>query len=153
MSGRASLVGFGDAPATMAHFSIRIDDRSGELADWSMTPNIVTHVFPGGFPSRSEIEVIGFEPSVVTWRLWLASRADYHRLLAQIGKTGNLTVLAGRQSHLGVYHEVHGVAYEDLPYTTLMNLSNQRFFIDGDCEVEATWQRQIDPATALGVPS
>lgn len=155
MADYAPRVGFGPPldPLRTAYFGILMPDTSDAIPDWSAPANIATHVFPGAFPPRMEIEVISFAPSVVTWRLALDSRADYHKLLALLGKTAILTVLAGLQSHLGTFHQDLGLGYMELPQTTLMELSNQAFYVGGDVEVDATFLRQVDPETAMAVPT
>ena len=145
---------FGTPATGEAWFDLRVEGRAAKLADWTTPLIAATHVIPFATVPVSSVEVIAFGPSTVSWRLWLASREDYRKLRAKLGSTDELMVLANLQSQ-GDSQQDAGVLYDVLPQTTLMALDNAEFEIDdcGGCEVTATFQRQIDPATGLAVPS
>lgn len=154
MSERATFVGFGDpaVPTTMAWFRIVVDRNDGSVPDWvGSEPNIDIQVIPGSFPPVVETELISFGPATVTWRLAFDGRDDLRKMRAKLGTVGTLSIIAGIQSHIGVYRGIHGRGYEHLPETLLMAVDNVAVDIEGRVEADATFLRVIDPATGLAV--
>src|SRR5690554_5961200 len=83
------------------HFAIGLDTRfGGMLPDWEMRSNIQSYVVPGSNPPIVVNDLVNHEASTVTWRLRLASLADYRKLLTMRGQVGRLYVMAGLQSHI-----------------------------------------------------
>lgn len=145
---RFQVDGIGDVA-----FSIRVDGRDdGQLPDWSMPSTIVTHVVPGSHPPIVVNDLINHDPSEVTWRLHLPTRADYRRLMTMRGMSGTLTLLGGLQSHDGTAQTVAGASYEQLPNTTLLATDRGVRLVGGAIEVDATFQRVFDPTTAFVSP-
>lgn len=127
--------------------------RVDSLAGWSAQPNIIVTTIPGSNPPITEVEVVWPQGhSTVTWRIDLASIADYRALLAKVATVDILGVTDNIQSHAGNTIEGGGQLTVDLPNTLLMGLSNEAMQVDGRMEVDATFLRQLDPVTGLSVP-
>lgn len=145
---RFRVAGIGDVS-----FMIRAENvDGGQLTDWSMPSNIVTHVVPGSFPPIVINDLINHGPSTASWRVRLPTRADYRRLLLMRGQVGELVILRGLQGHDGTAATVDGVDYERLPNTTLLEVGRAYQIVDQEYEAEVTFQRVFDPATAYLTP-
>lgn len=151
MTWRAHHVGFGDPATPEAKVYFRLLRPGSELANWSTEENIQVHVIPGAFPPIVEIEVVSSGPSTVTWRLAFDTREELGRLAAFKGRSLTLTLINGVQSHVGRYEDIHGRAYEHLPHTILMALTNETTPVGGPYEVDATFLRALDPETGQAV--
>jgi len=155
MTNHAPRVGFGNPadPLTMVWFGILMDERDDAIADWEGSePNIAITIIPGSFPPVVEKELISFGQATVTWRLDFDSRADLQKFRAKLGTEATLSIIAGIQSHIGTYREIHGQGYEELPYTTLMRVDRVAAYVDGSAEADATFLRVINPETGEAVP-
>lgn len=142
---------FGTIATGIARFWVYVDQTNGNLPNWSSTPNIRTFTIAGSFPPRSEMQLVSFGPSTVTWKLECATRVDYMALLAKLGASDTLTVLANTQTHPGVYEDIVGVGFDHLTGTTLIALGNEQVGVEGEVQLDATFQRHIDPRTGLVV--
>ena len=69
-----------------------------------------------------------------------------------ITSEATLTIVAGIQNLPATHHDIDGVAYEELPQTTLLDLANPLIEVSGGVEVDATFQRTVDPATLAVTP-
>lgn len=128
-------------------FRIMRDARSGVYRDWDgMEPIYADEHIP--YSNHTVSELIGFTPAIVTWRLMM-DRDAYHALLARLGTTGTLTVLAGFQSLKGTQYPTGqpGRVYEQLDHVRLRAMPSREFHVGGDVEVEATFERAVDPVT------
>lgn len=145
---RFRVAGIGDVS-----FMIRAENTDGgQLTDWSMPSNIVTHVVPGSFPPVVVNDLISHGPSTASWRVRIPTRADYRRLLLMRGQVGELVVLGGLQGHDGTAATIDNVQYERLPDTTLLDVGRAVQIVDQEYEAEVTFQRVFDPATAFVSP-
>ncbi len=131
-------------------FDIQADTQSGVYTDWGgIEPIYAEQQVP--FSNQVVRELIGFSPAIVTWRLQFACRHQYYALLARLGTTGTLTVLADYQSLKGtqITRGNPATVYEQLDQVLLRALPVRELHPDGYTEVEATWQRSVDPVTRL----
>lgn len=142
---------FGTTTTGVVWFGVRADEGSRPPAWSSPQLNARTFVIPGAFPPRSETQIVSVGPSTLRWRLYFPTLDDFHSMMAKLGTTDTLTVLANVQSHKGTYREIHGTGYVDLPDTLLLALDANAPEIDGQIEATATFQRHIDPETGLVV--
>ncbi len=145
------MYSFGTVESGTVSFEIVADGWG--IDDWSLPMNIVKTSIPGASPPITEVEVVLTGPSVVTWRLHLDSRADYQALRAKLGTVDTLSIARDLQSHDGAESTVDGVVHVTLPYTLLDGLGRDtEFALAGWVEVDATFLRQLDPATGSAVP-
>lgn len=131
-------------------FGILADEQSGVYTDWGgIEPIYAEEQVP--FSNIVVRELIGFSPAIVTWRLQIACRHQYYALLSRLGTTGTLTVLAGYQSLRGTQITRGNPAkvYEALDQVLLRAMPVRELHPDGYTEVEAVWQRSVDPVTRL----
>ena len=130
---------------------ILADPKSGVYRDWTIDPVENAELVP--YSSIWVEEHIGYARAVVTWTLAFATREDYFAFLGQLRQVGDLVVLAGYQSLKGTQTQKGNPArvYDVLDEVKLARVDNARFFPGGDVEVEATFQRTVDPATRLAV--
>lgn len=134
-------------------FAILADPDADVYRDWDgMEPIYAEEQIP--YSNIVVSELIGFTPATVTWRLEL-SRDAYHALLARLGTSGTLTVLAGYQSLRGeqVTRGTPGRVYERLDQVRLRALPRREHHVDGSVEIEATFERAVDPVTRRAVVS
>lgn len=132
-------------------FMVHVDPASGVYRDWSgMEPIFIDEQIP--YSNLTVSELIGFTPAVVTWRLEMR-REDYYALLSRLGTTGTLTVLAGYQSLKGtqITRGNPGVVYEQLDNVRLRAMPSREHHVGGIVEVEATFERAVDPVMRTAV--
>lgn len=141
---------FGAEPEGRVYFNIRLD-RSGQVPEFPLELNIADHVIPYATTPIAQEELVSVEPSLVTWRLWLADAEMYRALLAKAGTTDALYIVHGALATIDRTVQEGTVLYDVLAYTTLRGLGNMQTSRANGIEVDATFRRLIDPATGLGV--
>ncbi len=135
---------FGTTASGIVPFTILMASRDEGLSVWSDEPNIIVTNIPGS-TGPPEIEVIRKQgPSMVTWRLYLATVADYTALKAKQATVDTLTVAMGTQTHSDAQNAIEGFTDVVLPHTLLMRISDEMRMVDGSVEASATFFRQLD---------
>ncbi len=143
---------FGTTASGIVPFTILMASRDEGLGVWSDEPNIIVTNIPGS-TGPPEIEVIRKQgPSMVTWRLYLDSVADYTALKAKQATVDTLTVAANTQTHSGTASTYNGYPVVLLPYTLLMRISDETYMVDGSVEASATFLRQLDSSGSAVPP-
>lgn len=135
---------FGTTASGIVPFTILMASRDEGLGVWSDEPNIVVTNIPGS-TGPPEIEVVRKQgPSMVTWRLYLATVADYTALKAKQATVDTLTVAVNTQTHSDAQNTIEGNPVVQLPHTLLMRIGDEMRMVDGSVEASATFFRQLD---------
>jgi hypothetical protein len=142
---------FGTTGSGIVSFAVVADNPRGQIAGWSGGPKIIVTPIAGSDPPITQLEKIYTGPSRVMWRLYLDSIEDYQALKAKEGTIDILTVAANTQTHPGDAVTVNGEPHVQLPHTQLLLLNDEDVRFADYVEVEATFVRQLDPATGLPV--
>ncbi len=135
---------FGTTGSGIVPFTILMASRDEGLSVWSDEPKIVITTIPGS-TGPPEIEVIRKQgASIVTWRLYLETVADYTALKAKQATVDTLTVAMGTQTHSDSPNAIEGFTDVVLPHTLLMRMSDEMRMVDGSVEASATFFRQLN---------
>jgi hypothetical protein len=86
-------------------------------------------------------QVLGKGPQTITLRLELASASDLRDLKERVLETDTLVLFAAMTSAPDVYADRHGEGYVEIANVLLSDLGQPLIFVDGVCEVDATFQR------------
>lgn len=126
-----------------------LESDDGVYPDWDVDPVIVTRPIPGS--NRAIIQHMGTPPATLTLRLAFDDVPTYRRMVARLGTSGTLTLLANFTSAVGVVRHDHGRTYEAYDATLLTRIARTAIDPDGTVETDATFQRAFDPVTGEAV--
>jgi hypothetical protein len=117
-------------------------DGSG-MPGWSQESFTSTVHIPGS--DRNETFLLGSGPLTITYRLVLASVADYRELVS-MKQTQDMLTLYTSMCELGGREVVHfGTTYTELDAVTLLDVGGVTVRVDGEVECDATFQLEARP--------
>lgn len=136
----APYTGFGDDYQTSAKFIILHPDTT--FPQWSSAPILTRHHVYNS--NTHQVQMHGREMWRVSLRLMFESVEELEFFDAFVGSSATLRYRAGLGKKVGgVRESIHGVDYLKLENTILSDVSDERYEIDGPCEVTATFERGV----------
>lgn len=126
-------------------FYVRIQGSEDVYPGWKPNIRQAKRMIPGsGLMVR---QLMGTGPSSISLLLALDSFSDFMQLQAMLGQTSTLVLRSRFTNVRGTTLHEDGETWEYLDWTTLDDLGEPHFEIDGAVEVVATFERAFDTAT------